>query len=259
MEAATDEPSARSMNLPTPPPAQRESITLIETPTGATRVLHFRDRRSPHQIQCVLERNLMTLFSTAVENGRLVFRAQPRVVGAVYQVELGFAAALPLKNCYWLRSETSWAGQPADNHDYYRKTSGSWFDFWTRDFIAAPPPEADAGSASRYRKRCDEALNAEKHLDSIPAVQQTILAELKKGASFATSHKEGGTNIRWTNGHFVRSDYGEYPGGKTYSDEGEFLEALRRFFNSETSSNSYPEKPPEFHVWKLILRLLRPA
>ena len=39
--------------------------------------------------------------------------------------------------------------------------------------------------------------------------------------------------------------------------EAEFLEALRKFYDWETSRNVYPEKVSDFVAWKLILRLLR--
>ena len=39
--------------------------------------------------------------------------------------------------------------------------------------------------------------------------------------------------------------------------EEEFLTALRRFYDLETSKNIYPNKVSEFDAWKLILRLLR--
>jgi hypothetical protein len=199
----------------------------------------------------------MTLFSAAMKDGRLIMTAKAKVVGALYDIELRFEAALLLTNCYSLRAETSWADAAATHHDYYRKTSGSWFSFWTRDFMPANPPAADAGSSARYQKICLAALNAEAHLDSVPALQQTIVAAMKRGARFSTSHKEGGTNITWTDGRFVRSDYGDYPDHKVFSSEAEFLEALRKFYDWETSKNIYPKKVSDFVAWKLILRLLR--
>jgi len=39
--------------------------------------------------------------------------------------------------------------------------------------------------------------------------------------------------------------------------DAEFLEALRRFYDWETSVNVYPEKVTDLVAWKLILRLLR--
>ncbi len=237
--------------------APRRALMSTETATSARRTLHFRDRRPPHEIQFALERDLMTLFVPTMENGCLTVRAQANVVGGLYFFELRFEAALVLKNCYSLCVETSWAERAETHHDYYRKTSDSWFSLWTRDFMASNPPAANAGCAARYQKLCDVALRAEAHLDTIQALQKSIVAAMKRGASFATSHKEGGTNICWTSGRFVRTDHGDYPGQQKFSSEADFLIALRQFYDWETSKNIYPNKVSEFEAWKLILRLLR--
>ncbi len=244
-------PSAESAGAP------RRALTSTETATGAERVLHFLDKRPPQEIQFALERDLMTLFVPTMDNGKLNMKAEATVVGAHYFFELRFEAALLLKNCYSLRVETSWAKQAATHDDFYRKTSDSWFSFWTRDFMAANPPAAAAGSAARYQKLCNSALKAEARLDTVPALQQTIVAAMKQGASFATAHKEGGTNIRWLNGIFVLADYGESEERKEFSNEAKFLTALRQFYDWETSKNVYPDKVSDFVAWKLILRLLR--
>ena len=80
---------------------------------------------------------------------------------------------------------------------------------------------------------------------------------MKKGARFSTSHKEGGTNITWNGDRFVRDDYGDYPDHITYASEAHFLDALRKFYDWETSKNGYPEKVSELVAWRLMLRLLR--
>ncbi len=100
----------------------------------------------------------------------------------------------------------SWADQAPSNSDYYRKTSGSWFALWTRNFIAADHPRDSKGLSQLYRQLCEAALNDDQHLDSIAAIQFAIITALQSGASFRTSHKEGGTNIYWKSGHFMRSD-----------------------------------------------------
>lgn len=121
------------------------------------------------------------------------------------------------------------------------------------------PPRRRVKSANRFVKRPEEALSAEQHLDSIPRIQIAILDSMKQGASFCVCHKEGGTNIYWRNGGFVRSDYGEEPAQQTFANEQEFLDFLRRFYDWETSKHVYPNKVPEIEAWKLIYRLLRPA
>jgi hypothetical protein len=162
------------------------------------------------------------------------------------------------RNCYSLRVEASWAEQPANTHDYFRKTSDSWFSLWTRDLMAANPPKADAGSAERYRKLADAALAAETHLDSVTAIQQAIIAGVRDGGSYSTSHKEGGTNIFWRSGKFIRSDYGDYPDHQEFKDEAEFLKMLQQFCHWEVHRLTGQNKLSEFDMWKLILRRLHP-
>jgi hypothetical protein len=224
---------------------------------GATWLLHFRDARPPQEIQFHFERALMTLMPPGIEAGKLVCRANAKVTGAQYSFLLRHEAALPETNCYSLRVEASWADKPQTLHDYYRKTSVSWFDLWTRDLRPTSPPSIEEVLAERYRELCEAALNAEAGLNSIEATQQTIVVAMKGGASFATAHKEGGTNIGWQNGRFVRSDYGESEEWKEFASEAEFLKFLRQFYDSETSRNIYPREVSDFEAWKLILRLLR--
>lgn len=231
------------------------ALSTTETATSAIRLLHFRDPRPPHEVQFALERDLMTLFTATMQHDRLTFTANAMVVGARYHIELRFEAALPHTHCYSLRVETSWTHAAATHHDYYRHTADSWFSHWTRGFMPAAPPTSDA--PERYHRICTAALNAEAHLDSVQAVQQTIVAAMKQGARFTTSHKEGGTNLSWNGAHFVRVDHGDYPDHITYSSEVEFLDALQKFYDWETSRNAYPEKVSDLVAWKLLLRLLR--
>lgn len=237
--------------------APGRGLTITETATSAMRLLHFRDHRPPHEVQFALERDLMTLFSVAMKNDHLTMTATAKVVGARYDIELRFEAAMPLQNCYSLRVETSWRDAAATHHDYYRKTAASWFSHWTRDLMPADPPATDAGSRARYQEMCAASLHAEAHLDTVPALQQAIVAAMKTGARFTTSNKEGDTNIRWNGDRFVRTDSGDYPDTVVFTNETEFLDALRKFYDWETSKNVYPEKVSDFVAWKLILRLLR--
>jgi hypothetical protein len=245
------EEQARPVTLP------KGALTSEETATSAIRLLHFRDHRPPHEVQFALERDLMSLFAASMRNDRLVLRASAKVVGAQYDFELRFEAALPHTHCYSLRVETSWADAAATHHAYYRHTADTWFAHWTRGLMPADPPAAEEGTSERYQRICAAALNAEAHLDSVPAIQQAIIAAMKAGARFTTSHKEGGTNITWNGTHFHRSDYGDYPDHITYASEADFLDALRKFYDGETSKNVYPEKVADLVAWKLMLRLMR--
>jgi len=237
--------------------ARARALSITETATSAKRLLHFRDHRPPHEIQFALERDLMTLFDATMKNDRLLMTSNAKVVGTWHHFELRFEAAMPNINCYSLCVETSWADAAATHHDYYRHTADSWFSHWTRDFQPADSLEADDSTSERYQRICAASLNTEAHLDSVPAIQRTIVAAMKRGARFSTSHKEGGTTITWNHDRFVRSDYGDYPDHITYTSEAHFLDELRRSYDWETSKNVYPEKVAELVAWKLILRLMR--
>jgi len=243
----------RSADAPDP----TRTLTITETATSATFLLHFRDQRPPHEVQFALERDLMSLFTASMQNDRLTLRANAKVVGARYDFELRFEAAMPITNCYSLRVETSWAEAAATHHDYFRKTASSWFGFWTRDLLPADPPDTATGPDVRYQAFCAASLNAEAHLNTVPALQQAIVAAMKSGARFSTSSKEGGTTLCWNGEHFVRSDHGDYPDTIIFSGEPDFLEALRKFYAWETAKNAYPEMVAELVAWRLMLRLLR--
>lgn len=251
--------TAKTLHTMSPPDLKASPQPLLESsgPNGATWLLHFRDTRPPHKIQFALERTLMALLRPSIEQGKLVSRTKAKIAGAQYSFLLRYEASLPGDNCYSLCVEVSWVDLPPRPDDYYRKISASWIDLWTRNFRRASPPSDSEGSMERYREICRTALDSEIELTSIEAIQQAIVNGMKSGASFATAHKEGGTNIRWHQGQFIASDYGESDESKGFSSEAEFLQYLRKFYDWETSRNVYPNKVSDFDAWKLILRLLR--
>jgi hypothetical protein len=114
----------------------------------------------------------------------------------------------------------------------------------TRDLREATPPAAEA------------ALRVEASPDPVAAIQQAIVAALKRGRAFGTSHKEGGTRIFWRTDRFIRSDYGDCPDHKEFTDEAEFLRMLFRFFRWDVVRHAGADKPSEADIWKLILRRL---
>ena len=232
---------------------QNKLEPLESTATSAAWLLHFRDARPPQEILAVMEDNLTKVFSTSTQDGRLAYSTQAKINGAQYTFDLRFEAALPQTNCYSLRIDASWSALPANSHDYFRKSAGGWIDFWTRSFKRDKTVEAGEGSPERYAQLREEALQAEARLDSVPAIQQVIVAGMKRGATFSTAHKEGGTILKWSDGRFVRSDYGDCPDLKKFSDETEFLKFLQQFYDWETSSAVYPNKVTDIEAWKLIL------
>ncbi len=97
-------------------------------------------------------------------------------------------------------------------------------------------------------------MNAERHLDSVEAVQSAIVEGMKRGGTYGTSHKEGGSNIFWRMDRFVRSDYGDYPDVRNFTTETEFLKMLWNFCQFDVTRNSGNRARSELETWKLILR-----
>lgn len=222
-----------------------------------TRKIHFRDRRTPHEVRCVVEREFMTLLRPTPEDARLTFRADCKCNGVPFRVLFRLEAALLLTNCYLLQFEAGADNLSAEQPAGRGKYLDGWLDLWTRDFNQKPAPEPGEGSVERAQKLAEQALAAEAHLTTVAAVQQEILAALRRGATYSTAHKEGGTTIRYQSDCFVSADYGESDRRDVYRDEAAFLKFLRRFYDTETSRNIYPEKVSEYEAWMLMLRLLR--
>ncbi len=231
-------------------------LTNSETPTGWTRVLHFCDRRAPHEMQFALERKLMALFTPRVHDGRLRLSAVAHVNGVRFDVELGFDAALERENHYRLKVSASW-DEAETYRDYFRNSSDSWFSLWVRDLMPMSPAPRNIGLQERYAQLREAALAAERHLDSVPAVQRAIVEGVMRGGSFAESHKEGGTNIYWRVDRFVRSDYGESSEQAEFRNDADFLKMLWNFCRLAVTRSAEKRAPTELEAWKLILRRMQ--
>ena len=254
--APNSAPSSTSFGKPVPKPATGRTprtFSNSEAANGWTRLLRFKDKRPPHELRFDLERELMALFETTMEAGQLLMNAAANINGARYHFELRFISAAKPANHYTLRVAATWPhGDPA-HQDYFRKSSDGWYQNWTWSLRAATPPKTK-GDPSLYRGHCQAALQAEEAFDSSAAVQRAIVDGVRRGGTFGNCHKEGGTNIFWQNGKFVRSDYGDDPGFWTYQDEAEFLDALRRFCQFDITRNDASRELTELDEWKLILR-----
>lgn len=237
--------------------SESRSFTNTETPNGWTRVLHFCDKRAPHEVQFALERDLMALFTTRMDDGQLRMNTTTEVNGARYDFELQFVAAFEHDNHFMLRIVASW-GDLEIHRDYFRKSSDGLFARCTRDLMPSSLPTVNENLAEQYQKYCDAALLAERHLDSVAAVQRSILDGVKRGGRFADSHKEGDTKIYWRDGKFVRSDEGDDPDFQTYRDEADFLNKLWLFSQFDVTRSAGKQGLREFDAWKLILRRMIP-
>ena len=227
--------------------------------THAARTFLFTDARSPHEIRCLLEREHLTrLDSVSGDDGRLEYVGRFRCNGLPCSLRLTYLAAHPTRNDYSLHMEMSWNHLPVEYQEYYGKTSGSWFDLWCSDFKGGTRL-SEGVITDVYRQRATQALGAEAQLTTIPALQQEILSALKRGCTFSTSHKEGGTRIGFAKGRFFLEDFGDSSSHEHFSDETEFLAALHRFYEWQASRNAAPEKLPDQLVWHLIFRHLNAA
>ncbi len=242
--------TAQNTEAPKAPP----HFTNTESATGWTRVLHFEDKRPPHLVQFNLERELMVLFVASMDGSELRMNATADVNGARYDFEVRFLAALKSNYHYSLRTEASWADADQKHHDYFRKMSDSWFQMWTRELRSATPPDMSKNLVERYQKESAATLLAQQQLNSVEAVQRAIIDGMKRGGTYATSHKEGGTNIYWRVDRYVRSDYGDYPDLKNYMSDAEFLQMLWNFCQFEVKRHAGKQGLSELDAWKLILR-----
>lgn len=269
--AAIRRPAAPPMPQPSPRVSQaREAhtddadgvstpsqFTHVECAAGWTRVLHFVDKRPPHLVQFSLERDLMVLFVASMDEGRLRMDASGDVNGARYDFELRFLAALTSDYHYSLRTEASWADADQKHRDYFRKTSDGWFQMWTRELRSAAPPDMTQNLVQRYQQESAAALQAQQRLDSVAAVQCAIVEGMKRGGTYDTSHKEGGTHIYWRMDRFVRSDYGDYPDLQNFTSEAAFLHMLWNFCQFDVKRHAGKQGLSELDAWKLILRRMR--
>lgn len=245
------EPRSYKLNARSSPAAR--AFTNTERSSGWTRELYFRDERAPHEVQFALERELMVLFVVRLEHGQLVLDAQANIVGAHYAFELRFLAAQGANRYYLLRVDAAWEDSET-YREYFRKTSDSWFQGWICDLMPAKPPIAEDTEVEHYRSLSEIALNAERHLDSVESVQGAIVEGMKRGGTYGTSHKEGGSNIFWRMDRFVRSDYGDDPDHKSFTTETEFLKMLWNFCQFDVTRHAGKGALSEFDTWKLILR-----
>jgi hypothetical protein len=81
-------------------------------------------------------------------------------------------------------------------------------------------------------------------------------ARREAGALNRSSSEQDAHGLR-ARGVETHAALGDYPDAVVFASESEFLEALRKFYDWETSKNVYPEKVSELVAWRLMLRLLR--
>lgn len=236
-----------------------DDILAEERETGVRHELFISEEKSPEQMQVALERELMVILDRQIEKHTLFYRAKANVNGCRYEFEVEFLGIEGGKYFYRLMSDASWAHLSSKNDEYFRKVSNSWITMWTRELNAGRMKSAQAAKTVTplYREACDHAMQFESNLDSVEAIQQEIVAKIKKGGCYTSSHKEGGSNIRWRGGKFVRDDYGDYPDHIDYKDEADFLAKLKMFLHWDVARHYEGQKISDLDAWRLMLRRLR--
>ncbi len=144
--------------------------------------------------------------------------------------------------------------------DEFLKKSRDVFDYWCSK-LRVPMSEIPWSQASPVllEQEIRSTLAAEDEIAArledpapIAAVQQKILAAIRAGSVFRSSHKEGNTRIYFNGTNFARLDEGDYPDSRIYATEAEFLTAMRHWHDWNARRDTYPHSPPELDVWRFI-------
>ena len=76
--------------------------------SSSSRTMLYEDVLSPCDVKLSLERDMKTLFKVTFENNKLRMRAKSTLVGAEYDFQIVFEAALPACNFYQLTMNVTW-------------------------------------------------------------------------------------------------------------------------------------------------------
>ncbi len=94
-------------------------------------------------------------------------------------------------------------------------------------------------------------------LDTVEGVKGTIVLGMKRGGTYSTAHREGGTRICYRAGKYVRDDYGDRPALYELHDDAAFLAMLFAFFRHEVARGAGTLS--ELDTWRKILARMEPA
>ncbi|MBN8640144.1 MAG: hypothetical protein J0M07_32830 [Anaerolineae bacterium] len=149
---------------------------IAETPMNTpVQEITFRDPRPPHDLQAILEREIMAVLRPSREGGRLVYRAAFKVNGAPYTVLLRHELALLSANVYVLRFELDLDPIQPAHRDYELKGMSGWVGLWTREFKPEPLRPGETGREDRRAALEQEAFAAEARLTTVADYQRAVL------------------------------------------------------------------------------------
>ncbi|WP_321473047.1 hypothetical protein [uncultured Paludibaculum sp.] len=253
-----------------------------ETQTGEWvdhRETLFWHDRTPHEVKFEVEKLTGVLMKRdPAETERLTYTGESTVAATKYVLKLRFEAVTPrrpymfepwtdpaeYRNQFALRVEASaprkWVTEEALQRDLNRA-----FEYWS---LRLECGSGDSGWTDELKPLYDRQVQASLAQEEgeaqakedpkpVEAIQRAVLAALRKGKSFRTAHKEGGSILSFNGRNFVREDYGEEPDKRVYGSEAEMLQAVRNFYDWESRRDYYPHKPPALEVWRYIQDQLR--
>jgi hypothetical protein len=226
----------------------------------------FWHEKPPFEVKREIEKLTGTLLTRdPASTDKLLYKGSLRGLHE-FELELRFEAVLP-RVPYVMRPPTE---RREFRNLYVFRLLGSGesarrsFDHWTLRLQCCPPVR-DLSDHSRtfYDQQVRESIEHEEaearrveDPDPIIALQKKMLAALRDGRQFRTSHHEGGTILYFNGKTFLREDFGEYPDVKEFATDAEMIACIRAFFDWESRRETYPHKPPELDVWKFIERQL---
>lgn len=222
-------------------------------PTHLHHEFRFADPRPPHVLAILLESRMRTLFATRNVEGQLELHSDFKSPNSLpFQVALRFERA-DARNVYRLTIHTDWSESAPVNHEYCRKSSQGWCDFWTRDLQRhdeIPAPD----NSPRYREMAATAVAALAPR-TVAELQAEVMAAVRAGKRLSQSHKEGDTRFVCSYGQLARIDEGDNQGHQTFADDAAFLAAVENYFGWQLTRGN-PEAGQQF-VWSLIARMVR--
>lgn len=219
----------------------------------------FQGGSSPLDLKFEIEKATGVLLTRDGDHASgLVFKGTSRPPPTGHRLELRLEAVLPGAVWYSLQDDM-WLPCAWSTEAEFRSTADRTFEHWTRNLHKGSLPSLNAASQELYDRmvretveRETEAANRKEDDAPIRAIQQAVLAALRKGDRFGTAHHEGGTRIYISGGKFVREDYGMEESLTVFQTDEELLTCLRNFYDWESRRDTYPHRPPELDVWKYI-------
>ena len=112
----------------------------------------------------------------------------------------------------------------------------------------------------RFKQLTDKPAPIPAELDTIDALQRSIVQGLKQGARFSKSDKDScGSAIVWRSGAFLSSDWGDRPAQESSTEEVDLWRMLRTFSHFERWRAERAGPLSELDTWRLIWRLMGPV